>query len=150
MKIKVQHLLEATITIAGILRDQNGVPRPDGSVFPRPMPQKGKYRLLRMHAKLMPEFKTFNETKDALITAYGVHEQVPVPGEDHEGEYTDGPNFIVPPEHMPEFSESWGKIAEDEIEVDVEPIPFEYLDMGNAVDGCLLPAELEALGDLIT
>lgn len=154
MKIKVQHLLDATLVIAGILRDQNGVPRADGSVFPRPMPQKGKYRLQRIHAKLMPEFKLVNDQKDALITPYGVHQRVMVPTENEDKSITltetDGENFIVPPDKMEEFTEAWSKITEDEIDVDVEPIPFEHLDMGNAVDGCISPAEFEALGDLIT
>ena len=33
----------------------------------RQMPQKGKYRLARMHSKLMVEFTTINAQRDEMI-----------------------------------------------------------------------------------
>lgn len=134
MKLTVQQVMDVTLVISQILRDQNGNPRDDGSVVPRPMPQKGRYRLTRMHTKLTPEFKTINEQRDELIKAY-----------DHK----EGENYAVPVDKMAEFTEAWKKIADEEIEVDVEPIPFDQLDLGNNVDGCLTPQELFILAPVI-
>lgn len=144
MKLKVQHVFDATLVVAQIIREN------------RPMPQKGKYRLARLHAKLLPEFTTAAARRDEIITAYDHHEMMP--GE--PGLYTasdppqrvmiSAPQFSVPPDKLPEFNAAWAEIAGEEIEVDVEPVPLGCLDLGDNADGAIQAAELVTLGDLVT
>jgi hypothetical protein len=156
VKMKVQQLMDATMILNEIIKQQ------------RPMPQKGKYRLARMHAKLWPEFKTINDQRDAMIKAYDCKEMVenpeykkafkptaenPMP---HEGNVTNLParmiesgNYIVPPEHLEDFNKQWLDMGSQEIEVDVEPMPIDQFDMGDRVDGALEANELVILGDLV-
>lgn len=148
MKLKVQQVFDATLTLSQIIRDQNGVPRADGTTaIPRPMSQKGKYRLARMHAKLLPEYTVANERRDAMIKAYDHHPMVPA-NDGAEGMVT-SPEFRVPDDKLPEFNAAWGEIAEQEIELDVEPIPLAMLDLGDTTDGSIQAAELILLGDLV-
>lgn len=153
MKLKVQHVMDAMIVVSQILRDQNGLPRDDGKVVPRPMSQKGRYRLTRLHTKLSGEFKIINDKRDEMIKAYDYHPFVKV--KDAEGKDTAvdsdvvSENFAVPMDKMPEFTAAWKELADEEIDLDVEPIPFEQLDLGNSVDGCLTPQEFFTLGSLV-
>lgn len=144
MKLTVEHILDATIVLSVILRDQNGLQREDGRLVGRPMPQSGKYRLTRLHAKLMPEFKLAMEQRNAMIKAYDYPEIKEV-----DGKPVETGNFTVPSDKLEEFTAAWREISIQIVDVDVEPIPFDQLDLGNAVDGCITPAEFEALGDLI-
>ena len=129
MKMTVQQVIDRTLVIAAIIREQ------------RPMPQKGKYRLARMHAKLLPEFNTATAKRDELIRAYD-NKQLDADGKP-TGEH------VVPDGKMPEFNAAWGPIAADVIEVDVEPVPLGYLDLGDKADGSIQAAEIITLGDLI-
>lgn len=131
MKLKVQQVFDAAMAVAQIMREA------------RQMPQKGKYRLSRLHAKLLPEFTMIAEQRDALIKTYGV------PVESNGVEQPPG-TFTVPPEKMAEFIEAWKKIAEEEIEVEVEPIPLSALDLGAATNGSIEASELAALGELVS
>ena len=133
MKLKVQHVMDATLVISQIIREQ------------RPMPLKGKYRLSRMHAKLLPEFTTINEQRDAMITAYGFHPTT----KDADSNEVVSQEFAVPSDKMAEFTEAWKKIADEEIEIDIEPIPLAQLALGDATDGCIEANELITLGDLV-
>ena len=139
MKLKVQHVMDATLVISQIIRDR------------RQMPQKGKYRLARMHAKLLPEFTTINDQRDAMIKAYDFETKVTVKDEAGvESEVsTNPPSYSVPLDKMPEFTAAWKEIGDGEIDVDVEPIPLAYLDLGEGVDGCVEASELITLGDLV-
>ncbi len=136
MKLTLQHVMDATLTLSQVIREQ------------RPMTQKGKYRLARMHAKLLPEFNTINETRDGMIKAYDTHATNksvdPATGIVIEIET---PEWKVPDDKLAEFNEAWKKIAAEEIEVDVEPIPLAYLDLGG--DGSIQANEFIALGDLV-
>lgn len=125
MKLKVQHVFDATLLVSQIIRER------------RPMPQKGSYRLARMHAKLQPEFDTIANQRDALITAY-----------DHKAPEAEA--FSVPDDKLAEFQEAWKKVADEEIEVAVEPIPLVYLDLGDSVVGSISASELIVLGDLVS
>lgn len=142
MKLKVQHVMDATLVITQIIREK------------RPMPQKGKYRLARIHDKLLPEFNTASAQRDDLIKAYDFHQKIIEPGslvvEGHAPVLIDGPEFTVPPDKMEEFTAAWAKIAEEEIEIAVEPIPLAQLDMGDGVVGAIEAGELIVLGDLVT
>ncbi len=141
IKMTVQQMMDATLTISQIIRDLNGVPRPDGSLVRRQVPGKGRYRLLRLHTKLLPEFNTAQEQRDALITAYDTKEKI----EQEDGSEVESDRFVVPPDKLDEFNAAWKKIADEEIEIDAEAIPTDQLFMGNDVDGCMTPAELDAL-----
>jgi len=135
MKLKAQDLYSATLIVAAIVREQ------------RPMPLKGKYRLARLHAKLLPEFSLLDAQRDEMIKAYDHKEKI----RDASGEIVGvAENFSVPAGKLAEFAEAWGKIVEEEIEVDVEPIPLAQLDLGDAVDGSLHASELIGLGGLVT
>ncbi len=84
----------------------------------------------------MPEFTTIANQRDALITAYDHREP-------------DAAGFSVPNDKMPEFNEAWKKIGEEEIEVEVEPLPLEQFDFGDNSPGVLSAGELAVLGDLV-
>lgn len=150
MKLKVQQVFDATLTLSQIIRDQNGVPRADGSAaVPRPMSQKGKYRIARLHAKLLPEYTVANERRDAMIKAYGYHPPVPAAGDEGAKAMVPSPEFGVPDDKLAEFNAAWKEIAEQEIDLDVEPIPLAMLDLGDTTDGSIQAAELILLGDLV-
>lgn len=137
MKLTIQQVMDSTLLISAIIRDA------------RPMPQKGKYRLARMHAKLLPEFTTINAQRDEMIKAYGVHQTIK--NKDPEtGAETDveSPEFMVPADKMPEFTAAWKTLASETLDIDVEAIPLDQLDLGN-VDGSIEASELIVLADLV-
>lgn len=141
MKLTVQHVFDALPVITNIIREN------------RPMPQKGKYRLARLHAKLLPEYATAAEQRDGMIKAYDFPLMVP-PAPSAENPMGDGPKvpsgeFTVPPEKLAEFNAAWAEVAKEEIEVDVQPIPFAQLDLGDDKDGSISASELVILGDLV-
>ena len=157
MKLKVQHLMDATIVLSQIIRED------------RAMPQKGKYRLARMHPKLNAEFLIVNAKRDELIKAYNYHPMVPNPDASHidagmrEAMVTAGhldklppkeiesAEFSVPDYKAEEFLAVWGEIANKEIEVDVEPIPLDHLCPGDDLaDGSITAHDFIVLGDLVT
>lgn len=135
MRLKVQHVMDATLVISQIIRDQ------------RPLPLKGNYRLARMHAKLLPEFTLANEQKDGMIRAYNTPLMVPVLGEPDVMTPTD--QFMVPADKQAEFDGAWKQIGDQEIEIDVEPIPLDQLDLGNGNTAAIQANELITLGDLV-
>jgi len=55
MKLTVAHLYAAQITLTAIINRK------------APMSQKGKYRIARMHRKLMPDFQVANEQRELFI-----------------------------------------------------------------------------------
>lgn len=134
MKMKVQEVFDATLVISKIIRDA------------RPMPTTGKFRLARMHAKLLPEFTTINTQRDELIKSFDHH----TTSINDVGEEVVSQEFSVPLDKMPEFTDTWKKIGDEEIGVDVEPIPLKCIDLGGMVNGSIEAHELATLGDLIT
>jgi hypothetical protein len=150
MKLKLQHLMDATLIISQIIREE------------RPMPQKGKYRLARMHPKLDKEFQTINTQRNDMIKAYNFHPMIPNPAfnqpraEDPLAEAnTDVPEMIehvefsVPVDKLDEFNKHWTEFAEQEIELDIEPIPLEQLCLPDDKNGSIEANELIVLGDLV-
>lgn len=144
MKLTAQNVYGATIALAAIMSQQ------------RVMPQRGKYLIARMHAKLLPEFNVINARRDELIKAYnnpqmrlssqvtasnplGEERMEPVPGE-----------WQVPPEKLPEFQASWKALGDEEIEVDVQPLPLVSLSLPNGSDGSIEANELATLGELVS
>ncbi len=121
MKLTVQQLWEATLTVSAIIRER------------RPMPQRGKYRLARMHAQLMPEFTIASERRDALIKDYHLW---------------NGEAWAVPDNMNEHFAVAWKEIASIEVEVEVEAIPLVDLDLPGQ-NGPIEAHELAALGALI-
>lgn len=136
MKLTVQHVMDATLVITRIIQEQ------------RRLPQKGKYRLARMHSKLLPEFTLIHQRRDDMIKAYGTPKMEPVTGGE-PGEMRATEDFVVPLDKMTEFTAAWGEIASEQIEIDVEPIPLSQLDLGDDVEGSIESTELIALGDLV-
>lgn len=134
MQLKVQQVYDATLVISRIINDN------------RPMPQKGKYRLARMHAKLYAEYVTINERREAMIKAYDVHETVI----NAAGESVPTENFMVPAYKLEEFNAAWKIIGDEVIDVDVTPIPLGYLDLGEERDGSISSNEIITLGELVT
>lgn len=127
MQLTAQQVFDSAMLVARIIREN------------RPLPLKGAYRLARMHAKLLIEFTPIAEKRDGLITAY-----------DHKAKDLDGVEaqaFSVPPDKAEEFGEAWKEIAEQKIEVEVEPIPLEQLDAGGV--GSITASELITLGELV-
>jgi len=120
MKLTAGQVFDATLTVSQIIREN------------RPMPQKGKYRLARLHAKLLPEFNPISVQRDEIIASY-----------DHLN--ADGAQ-AVPEDKMPEFLVKWREIADQVIDVDVEPIPFDQID--NEA-GSISASELIVLGALV-
>lgn len=133
MKLTAQQVFEATPVIATIIREQ------------RPMPQKGSYRLARMYKALQPEFATIAERRDALIVAYDHKIKV----KDAQGNDTDQEVNSVPDDKAAEFQAAWKQIADEEIEVPVEPVPLAQLDLGDATAGAIRADELVLLGPLV-
>ena len=128
MMLKAQFIFEATQVI-GVIISQN-----------RPMPQKGKFRLERMHAKLMTEWQPLNAKRTEMIVAY-----------DHKREIDGVEQIAVPLDKMEEFNKAWDDFAQMEIEVPgLAPIPLSLLDLGDTTNGSISPLELRAMGELVT
>lgn len=149
MNLKVQHLMDATLVISQIIREQ------------RPLPQKGNYRLARLHEKLNREFLIINAKRDEMIKVYDFHPMVPNPK--YNPEAADGdvvklePKMIqsaewsVPEDKLAEFQEKWKEIAEEEIEVDVQPVPLDQLCFaGPDIEATISGHEFIVLGSLVT
>ncbi len=141
MKLKVQNVMDATILISQIIREC------------RPMPQKGKYRLARMHAKLLPEFNTINKQRDDMIKVYDHHPMVSAGGskEDPLGQImAPSAEFSVPEDKLEEFFAAWKEIGDGEIDVDVVPMPMSQFDLGDKINGSLEGNDILVLGQLVT
>ena len=140
MKLKVQHVMDAAIVLTTIINDQ------------LPMPQKGKYRIARMHAKLLPEFKIIDARRADMIKAYGVP-QMRADKNEETGEVTltsIPDQWQVPPEKMPEFTAAWKIVGDEEIDVDIEPIPLSSLSLSDSEDGAVAAHQLITLGELVS
>lgn len=131
MLMKAARVWDATIALWTIMQEK------------RQMPQRGKFLVARMHAKLLPEFKLLNETRDSMISAYDHTVSVPNGGPDEEGTPTFDTKIAVPEDKVPEFNEIWGKLILTEIDVDVSPISISDLDNIEAI-------EISLLGELLT
>ncbi len=134
MKLKAQQVFDATRVVAQIINDN------------RPMPQKGKYRMARLHDKLLPEFQTLNAQRDAMITAYDHREST---GGQDGAPVVVSDQFSVPADKAAEFTAAWKEIGDQEIEVAVEPVPLAYLELADNADGSITGHELVLLGDLV-
>lgn len=156
MKIKVQHLMDATLVISTIIRED------------RNLPQKGKYRLARIHPKLDREFQIINAQRNKMIEAYDHHEMIANPaangmpdevraeiaaaGNVHQlpPKMVEAKEFSVPADKIDEFHATWKEIADQEIEVDIVPMPLDQLCFpGDLADGSITAHEFIVLGDLV-
>lgn len=122
MRLKVQHVFEATQVLANIINEN------------RPLPTRGVYRVTRMHKALFPEFETANSQRTAKIMAYDSANEAGEPA--------------VPDDKMPEFVAWWAELAGEEIEVNVDPIPIDQLCIAGA-DSPISFAEFGVLGELV-
>jgi hypothetical protein len=160
MNLKVQQLMDATLVMANIIREN------------RKLPTKGKYLLGRMHAKLQAEFIRLDTERNDLIKSYGYKADVPNPAYKpadkvardrlvSEGRLQESLKIKVEPEtievdSVPEdmfkdFEGKWLPVTKTEIEVDVAPIHIDSLCFpGDLEDGEITGHEFIVLGDLIT
>lgn len=130
MELTALQVYEAAPVVARIINEK------------RPLPQKGSYRMARLYNALKPEYDTINQRRDALISAY-----------DYRAPTWDGPEgseppLSVPPDKIGEFLAAWKEIAEEKIEVPVQPVPLEQLILAD-VPGSIEAAEFIALGPLV-
>ena len=124
MKLTVAHLYAAQITLTAIINRK------------APMSQKGKYRIARMHRKLMPDFQVANEQRELFISAFGHRE---------EG----AENFSVPVDKMDTWHEFWTNgLAKETVEIDVQPIPLSTL-VSDDANGSIEAIEIMDLDDLV-
>lgn len=132
MLLKIQNVMDATLLISLIIRER------------RAMPQIGKYKLARMHAKLLPEFVAINESRDEMIKSYGYHQTVT----DEQGAVTETAEWAVPNEKVDEFNAAWLELAQQEITIDIDPISIADVDLGPGTDGPIEASEFIAFGAL--
>lgn len=143
MKLKVEHVFEAMVTLTRIIREN------------RQLPQKGSFYLARMHSKLYGDFQVISAQRDEIIASFGVHQQIPDPTWDRKKDplgtapLIDGPGFMIPEHLQAAFVAKWKPLADEEIEVDVQPIPLSALDFGPTVPGTISALELSILGELV-
>jgi hypothetical protein len=124
MKLTVQQVFVANQILVGIINAN------------RPMPTKGAYRIARLHAKLQVELKPISDKRDEIIKSYGYQG---VPDGAPEGFQ---PVDMVPPDKAAEFELKWREIADEEIEVDVQPIPLSQLSLGDDEESPISAGEL--------
>ena len=149
LKIKVRTIFEAT-PILKLISDQR-----------RPMSQAGKFRVARMHAVLLPEYLAIVKERDAIIEPYGYHPMIPkdlsmramaaagmpVP----EGtEMIEAEYFAVPPDKIADWNEKWNEMADEEVEVNINPIPISMLSPAGAENGSIEISEIASLDELVT
>lgn len=118
----------------------------------RPMPLKGRYRLTRLHAKMLPEYNVVDAQRSEMIRAFDYHE--PTMGKDESGEMVEvghAEAFSVPPDKMKgEWAKQWAEFASEEIEIEgIQPIPLSQIDLGENVNASISATEIWQLGDLI-
>lgn len=124
MDMTVGQIFDRTLTLTAIINEK------------RPMPQRGKFLLARLHAKLLPEFNIAAVERDKLIEEYGHREP-------------DTDQMSVPVEKMPEFAEKWKVIADMVVDVDVKPIALADLELVGT-NGGIEAHEMVTLGELIS
>lgn len=107
-----------------------------------PLTVKGAYRMARLHAKMLPEFRLLEQRRDALIESYNYKA---VPQGAPEGAE---PVATVPPEKLGEFFAAWAEIGKEEIEFDLQPLPLSCIGPADA-ESPVNAAEMLALGDLL-
>ena len=98
--------------------------------------------------KLLPEYETIEKQRDELIIDHGTQLPTVDPATGEQQTAADAP-WTVPPEHMADFLAAWKPVSEEEIEVDIQPVPLSYLDCC-ATNGGIEANELITLGDLVT
>ena len=139
MLLKIGHIYQATPVLDRIISEK------------RPLPQKGSYRIARLYGKLKPEYDLIYKRRDAMIEAYQHKEMLSAKDvETGEVVLTEAENFSVPADKVTEFYAAWAEVANEEIEVAVEPVPLAMLSKSDSEDGAITALELLALDDLVT
>ena len=131
MKIAAKTVYEATPILAAVINQD------------RPMPQKGKYRIARLHAKLYPEWRLLEDRRESILAAYRVSTVV----KNEDG--SEGTLTAIPDDQLPTAEAEWLAILSTEIDLDVEPIPLAAVDLGDNTNGSLSAQDLMSLGDLV-
>lgn len=147
MQLTGQQVFDATQVLWRIMNEK------------RALPQKGAYRVARMHSKLAPEFDLLNAQRTAMIIAYGYKRPmlrgVRLTEAELEGlkDHADGGEVFmqdaVPDDKMEEFSAKWDELAKMELKIEVQPIPIDQLSLGDDQEGSISIEEFKILGDLV-
>lgn len=111
------------------------------------IPNKGRYQLARLRAKLQPEYDTIQKQRDQMIETIGVKQTVNA----GEGQMVETGNYIIPPEKTREWSDAWAEFAKEEIDLpDIAALKYETFHAGDdRADGGLEVGELMLLGEFI-
>lgn len=145
MKLTIGQIHIAVQVISTILRER------------RPMPQRGKFALAKMHSALLPKWEEIDKQRDELIKTYNHHPVMrrAATAADTEEEIKIGyvekvsDEFGVPDDKARDFAEKWKLIGEDEVEADVKPISVKLFDLGTGSDGSIEGAEIIEMGNLV-
>lgn len=100
------------------------------------MPARAAYWVARLLAKLEPEYNAAEGQRVALIQKHGQAIK------DKEGNATAA--FQVLPENLADFRAEWDPVADETIDIDVQPIALDVFGQTE-----LDPAQLLALGDFV-
>jgi len=112
MKVKVGIILQAQSVLKKIIEEK------------RPLPTKGKYRIVRLFETLTKEADIIEGQRVVLIKQFGI--------------VNSDNSWQVEARNVERFQAEWNKILEDEIDVNIQPIPLSYLEA---------PAQVEIVGD---
>lgn len=132
MKMTGRALYDAVVTLAAIINR------------PRNLPQTAKYRLARMHQRLLPDYTLLEDERVKLIRELGE----PVYLDEAKTQPTE--QWRIPDENtaaMTEYRMRWNTLLNEEIDVNVLPIPLAAL--GNETNG-IEADEFVRLGDLVS
>jgi hypothetical protein len=100
VKITLENLRDASMALSKILT--------------QPMAFKLSYRLLKMTKKIRAEQKDLEDARMELVKKYGK--------KDERGAYT------VPPEKIEKFMDEFNTVLEEEISLDIPPIPQDLIE----------------------
>lgn len=121
MKIKVRQMLEANQAALEISRDK--------------LPARASYWVARLLAKLRSEVEIAEGKRVELVKKHGEERK------DKEGKVV---GFLVPPAKMEEFRREYEPIAEDSIDIEIQPLNIGVFDGAS-----IAPQHLMALEPLL-
>lgn len=110
------------------------------------IPNKGRYQLARLKAKLQSEYDTIRQQRDSMIEQMGVPQMMNA----GEGQQVPTGQFMIPPEKNKAWSDAWAEFAKSEVEIEVTPLKYENFHSGeDSNTGGLEVGELMLLGEFV-
>lgn len=104
MKLALKDVLVAQGTVSAILQKKYPLSQ---------LPVKLMYRLQKINTKLTSELEDFEKARLALIRTYV------------DGDLPDGQIISVPEDKLTEFRAEIEKMVNDEVEVNIQPVPYD-------------------------